>query len=347
MRVVVATDRIGALTSAAAGALIAQGWPTAQVEVISIGDSGEGFVDAYAESRGIEVALSTSDGYLVSSGCTGPDAVVGVAGPAGDRVGMDASSRPLGDAITSLLSRASPDRLAVDLGGFWSHDGGAGFLGALGASADRPLDRGLTGLDGVSAVSLRSARTALAGIELIGVAPAAELARPLLGLRGTTAVRGRVAGQLVPELVGVDAALESWARRAAADRIGDPGAGALGGLGLAVLALGGTLVSGPALALGRLGDRPRPDLVVTGCTTFDFASRGGGVVAEAAAFAERQLAPCVVLAAEVLIGAREMRTMGIEAAYPLHAARPDETPATLHPASLAEAALRVGRSWQW
>ena len=60
-----------------------------------------------------------------------------------------------------------------------------------------------------------------------------------------------------------------------------PGAGACGGLGLAVLALGGRLTTGPECASGRLSTAP-VELVVTGCTVFDFASRGGGVVAAAA-----------------------------------------------------------------
>ena len=83
-----------------------------------------------------------------------------------------------------------------------------------------------------------------------------------------------------------------------------------------MLALGGRLTSGPELALG--GITGPVDLVVTGCSVFDFAHRGGGVVAAAAALAGRLLAPCVVVAGEVLIGAREMRTMGIEAAYAVH-----------------------------
>ena len=33
--------------------------------------------------------------------------------------------------------------------------------------------------------------------------------------------------------------------------------------------------------------------------------------------ASHSLSPCIVIAGEVLIGSREMRTMGIEAAYPV------------------------------
>ena len=85
-----------------------------------------------------------------------------------------------------------------------------------------------------------------------------------------------------------------------------------------MLALGGALSTGPALALaspnGRAALRDL-DLMVTGCSVFDFASRGGGVVAAMAEAASHSLSPCIVIAGEVLIGSREMRTMGIEAAY--------------------------------
>jgi glycerate kinase len=88
--------------------------------------------------------------------------------------------------------------------------------------------------------------------------------------------------------------------------------------------------------------------VVTGCSLFDFATRGGGVVAAAAAAAEAALAPCVVVAGEVLIGAREMRTMGVEAAY---AVRESTTGlpvgGDVGADELTATARRVGRSWSW
>ena len=68
-----------------------------------------------------------------------------------------------------------------------------------------------------------------------------------------------------------------------------------------MLALGGRLTTGPEVAWDAVRE-PSADLVVTGCAVFDFGTRGGGVVAAAAAHAERLLAPCIVVAGEVLIG---------------------------------------------
>ena len=65
-------------------------------------------------------------------------------------------------------------------------------------------------------------------------------------------------------------------------------------------------------------------------------------MASAARLAERLLCPCVVLAGEVLIGGREMRTMGVEAAYGLEVGADEVTVD-----GLRAMAIRVGRSWRW
>ena len=145
-------------------------------------------------------------------------------------------------------------------------------------------------------------------------------------------------GRIRPTCWPIDAGL---AELAASWGVPDqPGAGACGGVGLAVLALGGRLTTGPDVTLA---DVVAPvDVVVTGCTSYDFASRGGGVVASAAQLAERLLCPCVVLAGEVLIGGREMRTMGVEAAYGLDVGAGEVTVEDLR-----ALAVRVGRSWRW
>ena len=52
MRVLVASDAIGALTSLQAGRIIASGWSRAAVDVIALGEAGAGFAPAFAEQRG-------------------------------------------------------------------------------------------------------------------------------------------------------------------------------------------------------------------------------------------------------------------------------------------------------
>lgn len=252
----------------------------------------------------------------------------------------------MGEALNQLVAARHPRRVYVDLIGVAVHDAGAGLLAGLGATADRPLDHGAPGLIDVSVLDLSAAFSALGDTELIGVVPHGELNRHLLGLRGITSIQGRSAGLDPGLLLSIDAALEGFARLASAEQAVKPGAGACGGLGFAVLALGGRLATGPEVALASV--EREVDLMVSGCTVFDFATRGGGVVAAVAEAAAAALSPCIVLAGEVLIGAREMRTMGIEAAYAARETAGDRPNGlAVSEAELTALARRVARSWSW
>jgi glycerate kinase len=350
MRVLVATDAIGELGSLAAGRAIASGWADADVKVQPVGEAGAGFLTAFADQIGAQVESTQVGDLVVASAVAGQVGALEVRGPeVGAEIPYEASSIPLGAATAELLSAHSPSHLLLDLAGLWVHDGGAGLLAGLGARADVPLDRGVRGLSGIGALDLGPAKAALEGVELIGVVPAAERSQALVGLRGITSLRGRSAVVEPEVMLGTDLALERFASLAAADLADVAGAGACGGLGFAVLALGGRLTTGSGLALDSAGlTRRSVDLVVTGCSVFDFAARGGGVVAAAAEAASAALAPCIVLAGEVVIGAREMRTMGIEAAYAVRDSAADRpVPPDVTADQLAALARRVARSWTW
>ena len=350
MRVLVCSDELGGLSSAAAGRALATGWAGRQTAVVPVGEAGAGFVTSVADRLGApeepcvvgeRVGVRTQGGGLTALALPGPG--VGE-GP----LPYAAGSLPLGRLVADGLPTGGT--LFVDLVSDDVHDGGAGLLAGLGAEADVDLAAGVAGLAGLSRLDLTVARARLDGLDLVGVVPGTQLATPLLGLRGITSVRGQAAGEDAEPLLAADAALQRLAELAGGGLAGPglaavPGAGACGGTALAVLALGGRLTSGPELALG--GIVGPVDLVVTGCSVFDFAHRGGGVVAAAAALAGRLLAPCVVVAGEVLIGAREMRTMGIEAAYAVHEAEVGGTGAVVTPDELGATALRVARTWRW
>lgn len=350
MHVLICPDRMGALSSARAATALATGWPGAELR--PVGEAGQGFLEATADRWGTELRTAVWDGLPVEWATGDGRAALGVAGPTGvaaegSPIPYAASSLPLGRALATLLADGPPVELLLDLAGLDVHDAGAGLLAGLGAQAHgATLDGGAVGLAGLTSVDLDRVRARLDGVELIGVVPSAERESALLGLRGITSRRGRAAGEDAAPLLAADAALEQLTRLVAPGPATDPGAGACGGLGWAVLALGGRLVTGPELALTGLARRP--ELVVSGCSVFHFASRGGGVVAAAAGVAADHLAPCVVVAGEVLIGAREMRTMGIEAAYPVRVSSLDRpTGGDLSAEEIARTATRVARSWRW
>ena len=347
MRVLVASDAIGALTSLQAGRIIASGWSAAAVDVIALGEAGAGFISAFAEQRGASLEVSAVGASTVTLAELGGVAALSVSGqhPHSDPP-YDSSSRALGEALNQLLAARHPRRVYVDLVGVAVHDAGAGLLAGLGATADRPLDHGAPGLIDVGVLDLSAAFAVLGDTELIGVVPYGELNRHLLGLRGITSIQGRSARLDPGLLLSIDAALEGFAQLASAEQAVKPGAGACGGLGFAVLALGGRLATGPEVALATV--ERQVDLMVTGCTVFDFATRGGGVVAAVAEAAAAALSPCIVIACEVLIGAREMRTMGIEAAYAARETAGDRPNGeAVSEAELTALARRVARSWSW
>ena len=165
----------------------------------------------------------------------------------------------------------------VGLGGSGTNDGGAGLLGALGATADRPLDGGTTALAGLTTLDVAPARARLAGIRLVA---ASDVDNPLTGLFGATKTFGPQKGISEERLPVVDGVLEALA--AATDRRTalEKGAGAAGGLGFALLLLGATRTPGfdvVADAVDLAARARSADLVVTGEGAFDFSSRSGKV----------------------------------------------------------------------
>ena len=140
------------------------------------------------------------------------------------------------------------------------------------------------------------------------------------------------------DLPGAPAGLAGW-----------PGAGAAGGLGAALFALGGTrrpgfdLVS-DAVRLPAAVDRA--DLVLTGEGSFDFQSLRGKVVSGVAAAAAERGVPCLVLAGQVSVGRREAAAAGVEAAYAVAEEAGSVAAALDRPADrLADLAARVARQW--
>lgn len=322
--------------------------------MLPVGEAGAGFVEATADCWQADLQCGVISGLPVEWAVAGRLAAVRVVatGPSSDAgqpapIPYAASSAPLGDAMAAVIAESHPTQLLVDLAALDVHDGGAGMLAALGGvGRGAELTAGVAGLDGLTEVDLEPARQLLAGVELVGVLPSAEVDLPLLGLRGITSRRGHATGADPGRLLATDAALQRLTELVAPAQAKLPGAGAAGGLGWAVLALGGRLATGPQLGLA--GFQGGADLVVSGCGVFDFATRGGGVVAAAADLAGARLAPCIVIAGEVLIGAREMRTMGIEAAYGVRETTRDEAVAPdLTTGELVQVAQRVARSWRW
>ena len=140
---------------------------------------------------------------------------------------------------------------------------------------------------------------------------------PLLGERGAARVFGPQKGAR-PEAVD---ALEQ--RLAAIEELAPyrdlPGAGAGGGLGAALAALGGELVEGAELVLDTIGfdDRARDaDLVVTGEGTVDATTFEGKAPGAVVRRCERLGVPCELFGGVVTGGMRARALSGRRSAGP-------------------------------
>ena len=150
--------------------------------------------------------------------------------------------------MLALLDRGVR-RFMIGLGGSSTNDGGAGLLAALGlllrderGDAIASTPRGLASLAAVDALLLDQ-RIAHSAITIMS-----DVDNPLCGPRGATAVFGPQKGVTPTRVASLDADLGRYAAlvelalgRAVRDR---PGAGAAGGLGFALQALGGEVRSG-------------------------------------------------------------------------------------------------------
>lgn len=339
MRILIAPDKFaGTLTARQAAEAIAAGWcrhsPNDVLTLLPMSDGGPGFVDVTGERP---------DGHTIH---------LEAAQFAGLDRGLDpwnASTYELGRAVRDAVTRAR--RVRVGLGGTRTIDGGAGFLAALGATADVPLDAGPAGLRGVTNVDLEPARGWLSAVDLVG---AADVDVPLLGLFGAAKNFGAQKGLSDDEILAVDRILDdlvvaTLGSTPADRRLADAaGAGAAGGVGFAFLALGERVVRGVDLvaeAVGLADACADHDLVLTGEGTFDHTSRTGKVVFGVAQAAAGSARPCVVLAGQVTVGSREARAMGVDAAYAMADLVGLEVAMSEPAEALARLAERTARTW--
>jgi len=362
MRVVVAPDKFaGTMSAVEAAAAITTGWlrrvPDAEVVEVPMSDGGPGFVDVlHAALGGDLVAATVSGPYGEPVPATilrvGDTAYVECAQAVGlhltapaDRRPMVATSRGVGELLRSAIEDGART-VVVGAGGTATNDGGAGLLAALGATASGGvLDAGPEGLSGLDAVDVEPARRATAGVSVV---LASDVDNQLLGLVGATKTFGPQKGLTEEQLLVADGRLQRFAELVDRKVAAQKGAGAAGGIGYALLLLGAVRRPGVEVvadAVGLAGHLEGADLVITGEGAFDFSSRSGKVPYGVAQVAATALVPCIALAGKVLVGSREMRALGIEAAYSVVERVGEERAFGEPAAALTDLAERVARTW--
>ena len=314
---------------------VCRAWHDAEVCALPLADGGEGTLDAVAACGGEVVACEVagplhdrvSARMLVDAGRA--SAVIEMAEAAGighspctESAALAATTYGVGELVLRAV-RAGAKTLYIGLGGSATNDGGAGMLQALGA---RLLDEhghdvapGLAGLERVACVDLIPALRALEGARIVVLS---DVENPLVGRRGALTVFGGQKGLPTDNakalrrydnwMVGygrlLDAAIAEArtqgllrvpeGARTFGSVLGVPGAGAAGGLGAALLALGAELRSGVETVLDLVGfdERVRDvDLVITGEGNMDEQSAAGKAPVGVARCAKRYGKPVVAV----------------------------------------------------
>jgi glycerate kinase len=314
LRLLIAPDSFGdTLTAVQAASAIAAGWnrvrPGDRITVAPQSDGGPGFVDVLAsrlgERRQLQVhgplsedvsaewVLDTASqtAYLECAQACGLAVLGGRPTP---QTALAAESRGVGQLIAAALE-AGATRIVVGLGGSASTDGGRGLIEELGG--------------------LLTARRRLAEVELIA---ACDVEYPLVGPWGAARVFGPQKGADPATVAALEDRLVQWAGEldAAAGRpvSAESGAGAAGGIGAALLALGGRCESGASIIAeltGLAGEIAAVDLVVTGEGKFDEQSLRGKVIGALAVAARPAQVPVVVLAGQVMLDEATFQSAGV------------------------------------
>lgn len=324
MRIVLAPDSFKeSMTASQAAAAMARGvgrvLPAAQCVELPIADGGEGTLLALAPALGAGLrTVATTDpmgrSITASFGIT-PEAlavieaaaVVGLAlVPISARDVEHATTLGLA-AVLNAAADAGAKRVIIGVGGTATSDGGAGLLVGLGA---RLLDRA-----GRELRPNPAQLTDLASVDLSGLDPrlssiridiAADVTNPLLGRDGAVAVFGPQKGATAAQLPRLEAGLSRLAVALVAAGAPDVkdlrGAGAGGGLGAALLTLGGRMTSGIELVAEAVG-LPRAiaaaDLVLTGEGSLDAQTGSGKALAGVLGYAAAEQVPVIAFAGRV------------------------------------------------
>jgi glycerate kinase len=299
VQVLIAPDKLrGTYTASEAAAALARGWHTLRedddVEMLGLADGGEGTAEALLNARGgtwRDAMVSDARGRPCVARWAelpGGEAAVDVAEACGmwrvtdlEEDAIAASSFGAGMLVRQAIESGAR-RVIVGVGGTATTDGGAGLRDALG---------------GVHA-----------GVELVA---ALDVDNPLLGANGAAAVYGPQKGATPQDIELLERRLEAL-DLPTADL---PGAGAGGGIGAMLMALGATARPGAQLVLDEVGFNERLDgsaLCITAEGCIDRQTLHGKIVAAVVARCAEAAVPVAAVGGRVDIAAHELAATLLE-----------------------------------
>ncbi|MFD0205000.1 MULTISPECIES: glycerate kinase [Saccharothrix] len=354
--VVVALDSFkGSLSARQATAALARGLRRRGLDVHEhpVADGGEGTVDALLAAgfaavpvmatdplgRPVEVRYASRDGVAVVelAEASGLGLVADV--PATPDRAAAASTLGTGRVVAAALD-AGNRTIVVGLGGSATTDGGTGLLAGLGArlldAHGTVLDLTTSPLRSVHSIDRTGLHPRLGEVELV---VACDVDNPLLGPHGAAAVYGPQKGADATLVAALDAALARWADILSPAAASLPGAGAAGGAGYALLALGARVRRGIDLVLELTGlaDRlPGARLVVTGEGRLDHQTLRGKAPAGVAAAARATGTTTIAATGHCTLDRADLAAAGFADAFALTDLEPDVSHCLTHAEPLLE-----------
>jgi len=341
MRVVLAPDSFKGSLAASQVAFfmeeaIREVSPQIQVERVPIADGGEGTVDAFLASSGGEKRYLTVTGPLgepvkaffgILPDHTGVIEMAAASGlplvPPDRRNPLLTTTYGTGELIKGALA-AGCRRLVIGIGGSATNDGGLGMAQALGGifldGTCYPLGLGGRELASLEKIDLRGLDSRLQGMEIL---VACDVDNPLWGPTGAAVVFGPQKGA-DPEMVRqLDEGLKHMAgvvRRELGKDIGEmPGAGAAGGLGAALVAfLGAILSPGIEVMIAVTGLEEKiagADLVITGEGNTDYQTARGKAPVGVGRIARKYGVPVIALSGGLGMEVERVYEAGLDAVF--------------------------------
>jgi glycerate 2-kinase len=299
--------------------------PDAQIDVLPMADGGEGTIEALLfATSGQRIELEASDPFgkriKTSYGVLGDKktAVIEMAKIAGLQVvtkrdPLAASTYGVGELISHAVA-SGYRKLIIGLGGSATNDGGMGMLQALGCKfldADgQPVPLGGGDLNQITSVDFSGLLPAVLECE---ITIASDVENVLCGPKGATYVFGPQKGAQEEELSRLDRGLQHFASLVEED-VGTrlqhiAGAGAAGGLGFGLLAIGARIESGARIvaeAMKLEAFIKSADWVITGEGKSDFQSAYGKVPVHVAKLAKEHGVKAILISGALGKGYQEL-----------------------------------------
>ncbi len=271
---------------------------TMSVDVYPFADGGEGTLEALLSIfNGESSTLVVKDMFLEPKPVNYGTAQKNIFIESAEVIGLEkveeekldpwkASSFGLGELLKKTILIHHPDTIYLGIGGTAINDGGIGFLQGIGAKIldknDRNVSSGIRGLKEVVSIDLSKIDSKIMSTKIVVLS---DVQNPICGKKGATLVFGSQKGIKQEESIEVDAYMQRYSQllnKVTNQKLDTLlGAGAAGGLGMALHALPNVIFKSGAetlLQMNHMKERLKEyDLVITGEGRIDNQSQLGKV----------------------------------------------------------------------